>query len=399
MRHVALLICSVALLCQSLVFPQSASAGDEGVGPRTAYRLRFVSAFNLPLSKRGSSAAIFDVGFSRDGRLLACYWNCPQFIGSGNVCVWHVRTGECLLDMRPRGWMHWHAPADWKYEPRDYVFVPTPSPKLCFQSSFGLSIREDLNSDCERHFSLSSFSPETEIMPQSVFLSDDERFVAVVLRDRKELGVWSLATGKLQHLFPLPVESCSSIRAVAFDSKARYIAAAVDEYVSEENGGGLLVWDIKAGKLVLETHDKYRGSDITFAPDGDLLTAGGARCRPGRVTVRHRRDYAEGRNTFASLYAPAHVWTVVYIPGKGILTGDARGQVMLWDKRSGWLLAASEEGIERSPSIAQAEYYLGPAILAIAVHGSLVAAGDAVGEVRMWRIIEQTNDSQTDRKP
>jgi WD40 repeat protein/tRNA A-37 threonylcarbamoyl transferase component Bud32 len=236
---------------------------------------------------------------------------------------------------------------------------------------------------------------EAELIPVDLAISPDgNRLLAageepynLVLRTPFRppplVRVWELATGKLQHQFPLPASSGG----LCFSRQGTQLALVGTE-------GMIHLWDTDTRKetLKLPGHDPY--ARLAFSPDGQRLA-----CSAGeRITVWDLSMSTEGRQAGSTegrqaggrqlLTLKGHtgpVTCIVFHPGGRRLASAAEdGTVRIWEAKTGQELLSL--GGHRGPPARYAN--AGPQggwfQLAFSPDGHHLAEADMDGTIRLW---------------
>ncbi|OHB66568.1 MAG: hypothetical protein A2V70_17540 [Planctomycetes bacterium RBG_13_63_9] len=341
-------------------------------GEKPPSDLVLLRSFAIPPVAGDIPQIAHEVGFSKNGQLMACFCNLLRFPGSGKVYLWDIKTGKRVqvglsewkgVILRPNGPIEFPC-----------YFTAEPYARLCFRTTEGLEVQDDLTTPTKRLIPLKLLDGAAEIRQQGVYFSTDDKYLAAVRKDDKSVNVWNTRDGERVKRFALPETNTSAVRSLAFDATNRYLAAGLDTPEYRVGAPGVvIVWDLKTGQEVLHTKGEYRVFQVAFCANGDLICGESGRRLddPGRVTIRKGREFDDTR----TIHTPAGIWSAAIVPHVGLLTGDTRGQVLLWDIETGKLLAVTREN--------------GFAVVSLAVGhtGELVASGDWDGRARLWKIV------------
>lgn len=360
-------LCVLAFLSNIIGIP-TCLGNDE-----VPHDIVLIKSFVTPLSASLHDAlAIHRVGFSKNGQLLACLCNAPGFPGFGDVYLWDVKTGKCVRQVRPLSeWKGVVLRPDGPIE-FPYYFTTVPYARLCFRTTTGLEVQDDLAKPGKRPIRLDLLDGSAEIEQGGVYFSIDDKYLAAVRKDDRSVNVWDVRSGERIRRFALPDIDTIGVRSLAFDSTARYLAAGIDHYSRPDIYGAVIVWDLKTGVEVLNTDEELRVIQVTFCANGDLICGESGRGfeDPGRITIRKSRDFDDAR----TFHTPCSLWSIAVVPQVGLVTGDSNGQVLLWDIETGRLLSVGKENGQHVASLA-----VGPS-------GKLLASGDWDSVARLWKI-------------
>lgn len=341
--------------------------GDDNPPNSIVLAKSFVTPLSDPIP---DPLAIHKVGFSKDGQRLACLCNAPGFPDWGDVFLWDVKTGKCVRRIRPLSeWkgvvLRLNGPIEFPY-----YFTTVPYARLCFRTATGLEVQDDLATSAKRPIRLNLLDGSAEIEPGGVQFSMDDKYLAAVRKDDKSVNVWDVRSGDHFGRFALPDIDTVQVRSMAFDPTNRYVAVGVDS-ARAAGRGAVLVWNLKTRQKVLHTDEGFRVFQVAFCANGDLICGGGDRLlTSGIIVVRKAGDFDDAR----TIHTPSGVWSIAIVPHVGLVTGDTRGQVLLWNIETGRLVAVAKEDGQQVAS------------LAVAQNGKLIASGDWDSVARLWKV-------------
>lgn len=330
-----------ALACLSGFSARSGNAGDQ-----VPVGLALVRSFANPLP-------VHKVGFSKDGAALACFCNHEGFPDFGEVYLWDVHTGKQLRRIIPSF---------------PHTFVAEPFARLCFWTPAGLEVQNDLAEPHRTLIPLKRLDANMEM--GAICFSTDDHYLAALRKDDKSVNVWDISSGDRVARFALSEIPVNEVRRIAFDRMNRYVAVGVDS-ARAAGHGAVVVWDLKTAQEVLHTDEECRVFQVAFCENGDLIYGGVDRLLTGMIVVRKPADFDEAR----TIRAPNGIWSIAIVPNVGLVTGDRRGQVLLWDIETGKLRAVAKEDGQQVAS------------LAVGQNGKLIASGDWDSVARLWKLV------------
>jgi eukaryotic-like serine/threonine-protein kinase len=280
---------------------------------------------------------VFNLAFDPGGRRLA------TASYDKTAKVWDAATGQELRAIAPaRNW--WH---------RCVAFSPDGK-HLATAGPFNEVTLRDAESGREVH----TFRGHTAAVVRVAF-SPDGRYLVSAGVDRTA-RVWDLATRAERVTYR---RHTGEIHALAIAPDGRLVATGSKDQA-------VRVWDADTGEDVA----RYLGHDawvqgVAFSPDGKRLASAG---HDGAVKVWDATCGQEARTLAAGKIA----WGVAFGPGPRLTaactTPDLRGEVRLWDPRTG----AQRLRIAADARSAHA--------VALSPDGLLVASGGDDNTVRLW---------------
>jgi WD40 repeat protein len=357
------------------------------------YNLELLRTFVPPPDDLGAFQEVFQVGFTKNGRQIAC-------AASGGVYIWDTKTGghaEAADPYPPSGAPVYH----------DGCFATVPYARRALWPATGLDVQDDLAVSKTSPIRLKLLQPgvvemvtmvnfpiegEGSFRMGRVFFSADGEYLAA-LRFDKSINVWKVRGGERVGRFVVPGkfvgDEISDVRSVSFDPTDRYLAIVA----AGDSGHAAIIWDLKTGQKILHTHEKeFRPTAAVFAASGDLVCGEGLKTPysavSGRVTVRKAGKF----DPIRTINAPADITSIAIVPGIGAVCGDWYGRVSVWDIATGKQLAKAKEignGVDSAADIDSGKVVNCINSVAVSQDGKLIVAG-CNRVARLWKIVPAT---------
>jgi WD40 repeat protein len=363
------------------------------------YNLELLRTFVPPPGEFGLVQDVSRVGFTKNGRQVACLGG-YQCGGEGGMYLWDTKTGgyaESAGPYPPSGAPSYHF---------DGNFATVPYARQALWLTTGLEVQDDLavsktapiplrllqRGVVEMGMVKFPIKGEGSFQMGPVFFSADGEYLAA-LRFDGSIDVWKVRGGERVTRVVVPGRSMpyqiTDAGSVAFDPTDRHLAAVV----AGDAGTVAVVWDLKTGEKILHTHEKeFAPTVAVFAASGDLVCGeyenNGMDIKSGRVTVRKAGKF----DTIRTINAPAEITSVAIAPGIGAVCGDWYGRVSVWDITTGKQLANAKEignGVDSVADIDSGKVVNCIYSVAVSPDGRLIVAG-CNRVARLWKIVPAT---------
>ena len=189
---------------------------------------------------------------------------------------------------------------------------------------------------------------------EALAISSDGKLMAVAFDDQS-IRIHELDTGRSRS--PLTGHQ-ARIESLRFAPDGRTLAAA-------DRAGKVRLWDVPAGKAIGEEEHTGAIRALAFSSDGQKLAAGGER---GNVRLW---DIAAGSSSLAIADLPFTVEQLAFSPNDKILAVLGSTQLVIWD-------------VPLRQTRARLKLPAGPAVLAFTPDGKTLATGQADGDITLW---------------
>jgi WD40 repeat protein len=170
------------------------------------------------------------------------------------------------------------------------------------------------------------------------FSSDGKRLSAVM--DDGQILVWPSLSGKVRS-----IAGVGSVRSAALDESARLAAVLLRD-------DGVLVWDVKQGKLVKQLRkaprlplEKWAGRAVTISPNGAWVA----------VSLPDHRIFVwetTGGRQLVSTTCQELIYDLAISPdGSRLVTTCERGNLRLWDCKTAECIHTFKTDLEKNPKV------------------------------------------------
>jgi WD40 repeat protein len=250
---------------------------------------------------KGHDGPVRAVQFTPDGTKLVSGGGYP--FGDGTVRVWDVKTGKELLQFKCH------------QGNCDHLVLDKEAKRVLTASGDKTAKLWDLATGKR----LAAFVGH-DLYVTGIAFSPDGKTVATGAAD-KTVRLWDAATGKETFRYD---GHRGAVKAVAYVDDTTIVSGSLED-------GAVKIWDPATGKEKSTiTPDFGRVSDFVLTPDKkEVVVISGTRSA--------RFDLQSGKEV--KKYAFGATCVAVSDDGKRLLTGNAKGEMMLWDLQSGRKLA------------------------------------------------------------
>lgn len=216
---------------------------------------------------------------------------------------------------------------------------------------------------------ITTLNQHTNVVNDIAYSPDSRYFVSGASFPDTQLILWDAETYQPSRIF---LGHTNAIRSVAFTHDAHFV-------LSTGSDTSLRKWSVTRGNEVLQLNGHQDAVfDLALSADDELIITAAL---DGTLRLWDLDNGAEFRHVFVhaldtpNTSNPPEVYAVAYLPdGTGLLTGDADGNLILWDAQSGTALR----------QIADRERAINA--LAVSADGRLAASGGDDNLIEVWDI-------------